>query len=135
MNFPFHLIQGAEAITRLETQCALPVVVQVRTKKRYFVPPSAQAKSMSQGEQEARARAAGIVPRQEYMERPINISCTGRLYSRHIVERLLRPNIYLRSVILRTFNVFLVFILCLCYPSECLCYVMLVEAQTFWEKY
>lgn len=39
---------------------------------------------MSQAEQEARARAAGVVPRQEYMERPINIACTAGVFDPYI---------------------------------------------------
>lgn len=52
-------------------------LVPVRTKKRYFIPPAVGLKDKSHAEQEAKARAAGVVIRQEYMERPINISCTG----------------------------------------------------------
>lgn len=56
-----------------------PALVPVRTKKRYFIPPAVGLKEKTLAEQEARARAAGVVIKQEYMERPINISCTGTL--------------------------------------------------------
>ncbi|XP_012689303.1 39S ribosomal protein L45, mitochondrial [Clupea harengus] len=75
-------LKGAEVL--LESRCSLPMVVQIRTKKRYFVPPSAQSKSMTQEEQEAKARAAGIVPRQQYIERAINISCTAGVVDPYI---------------------------------------------------
>ncbi|XP_062386984.1 39S ribosomal protein L45, mitochondrial isoform X1 [Sardina pilchardus] len=78
------LSKGAEAITLRETRCALPMVVQIRTKKRYFVPPSAKKDSMNQMDQEKLARAAGIVPRQQYMERTINISCTAGVFDPYI---------------------------------------------------
>ena len=53
------------------------VVIPIRTKKRYFIPPAVGLKEKSHAEQEAKARAAGVVIRQEYFERPINIACTG----------------------------------------------------------
>lgn len=61
----------------LDVQWPQAALVPVRTKKRYFIPPAVGLKEKSHSEQEARARAAGVVIRQEYMERPINISCTG----------------------------------------------------------
>lgn len=61
----------------LDVPWAQAALVPVRTKKRYFIPPAVGLKEKSHSEQEAKARAAGVVIRQEYMERPINISCTG----------------------------------------------------------
>lgn len=61
----------------LDVQWPQAALVPVRTKKRYFIPPAVGLKERSHTEQEAKARAAGVVIRQEYMERPINISCTG----------------------------------------------------------
>lgn len=70
-------MQNAEA--SLEVRYPLPFVVPVRTKKRYFVPPAVgiKKKAAASADQEAKARAAGVVLRQEYMERAINIACTG----------------------------------------------------------
>jgi len=55
----------------------VPVLVPIRTKKRYFIPPAVNLKERTQTDQEAKAKAAGLVVRQQYIERPINISCTG----------------------------------------------------------
>ena len=71
------LSQNAE--TALELQHPVPLFLPVRTKKRYFIPPAVGVKSKTKADPEARARAAGIVFRQEYMERPINIACTGKM--------------------------------------------------------
>ncbi|XP_007240208.3 39S ribosomal protein L45, mitochondrial [Astyanax mexicanus] len=68
----------------LEVQLAQPVVIPVRTKKRYFIPPSVSIKSRSLEEQEAAVRAAGVVARQQYIERPINISCTAGIVDPYI---------------------------------------------------
>ncbi|KAL2086904.1 hypothetical protein ACEWY4_017963 [Coilia grayii] len=86
---PLHRIssctsKGAEVITLLQATCALPMVTQIRTKKRFFIPPAPSPKQMSQAEQEAKARAAGIVVRQQYMERSINISCTAGVFDPYI---------------------------------------------------
>lgn len=61
----------------LDARLSRPVVVPFRTKKRHFIPPAVNVKQKTQAEQEAQARAAGVVVRQEYMERAINIACTG----------------------------------------------------------
>lgn len=68
----------------LDMQFPLPFVVPVRTKKRYFLPPSVGIKGKSEVDQAAKARAAGIVIRQEYMERAINISCTAGIFDPYI---------------------------------------------------
>lgn len=49
----------------------------MRTKKRFFIPPAVNLKEKQQENPEARARAAGIVFRQEYVERSINVACSG----------------------------------------------------------
>jgi hypothetical protein len=54
-----------------------PLVVPVRGKKRHFIPPAVGIKEKTKADPEARARAAGLVFRQQYVERSINISCTG----------------------------------------------------------
>lgn len=58
----------------------IPIFLPVRTKKRYFVPPAVGVKRKAEKTPEDKARAAGIVFRQEYMERPINIACTGKFF-------------------------------------------------------
>lgn len=61
----------------LNARLPQPVLVPIRTKKRFFIPPAVNVNQKSQSEQEAKARSAGVVVRQQYMERAINISCTG----------------------------------------------------------
>lgn len=70
-----HLFQYVAPL--LDGRLSLPVVVPIRTKKRHFIPPAVNVKTKTQAEQEAQARASGVVVRQEYMERAINIACTG----------------------------------------------------------
>ncbi|XP_026874083.2 39S ribosomal protein L45, mitochondrial [Electrophorus electricus] len=60
------------------------VVVPIRTKKRFFIPPPVNVKSKTQAEQMAKARASGVVIPQEYMERAINISCTAGIFDPYI---------------------------------------------------
>lgn len=67
--------QNAEAF--LDLRPPGPLYLPVRTKKRYFVPPAVGQKGHKQENPEAKARAAGIVIKQQYFERPINIACTG----------------------------------------------------------
>ncbi len=69
------VMQCAAAL--LNARLPQPVLVPIRTKKRFFIPPAVSVNQKSQSEQEAKARAAGMVVRQQYMERAINISCTG----------------------------------------------------------
>ena len=66
-----------KAQVSLDVQLPVPLVLPVRTKKRYFIPPAVGIKRKGEENTEAKARAAGIVFRQQYFERPINISCTG----------------------------------------------------------
>ncbi|XP_028827038.1 large ribosomal subunit protein mL45 [Denticeps clupeoides] len=63
----------------LEAQRAAPLVVPIRTKKRYFMPPAA-SKTTEKQEQAART----FVVRQEYMERQINISCTAGIFDPYV---------------------------------------------------
>uniref|UniRef100_A0A8C7YV48 Uncharacterized protein n=1 Tax=Oryzias sinensis TaxID=183150 RepID=A0A8C7YV48_9TELE len=62
----------------------LPLVLPARTKKRYFIPPAVGIKGKKQEDPEARARAAGVVIQQQYMERPINIACTAGVFDPYI---------------------------------------------------
>lgn len=68
----------------LDTRLTQPVLVPIRTKKRYFIPPATNVKQKTHAEQEAQARAAGVVVRQEYMERAINIACTAGIFDPYI---------------------------------------------------
>uniref|UniRef100_A0A8C7QGU0 Large ribosomal subunit protein mL45 n=1 Tax=Oncorhynchus mykiss TaxID=8022 RepID=A0A8C7QGU0_ONCMY len=80
----FSNLKNAEA--SLEVRYPLPFVVPIRTKKRYFVPPAVgvKGKAAASADQEAKARAAGVVLRQEYMERDINIACTAGVFDPYI---------------------------------------------------
>ncbi|XP_037114392.1 39S ribosomal protein L45, mitochondrial [Syngnathus acus] len=62
----------------------VPLIVPVRTKKRFYVPPPVGVKGKRDVNPEAKARAAGVVFRQEYMERPINISCTAGIFDPYV---------------------------------------------------
>uniref|UniRef100_A0A674F5E5 Large ribosomal subunit protein mL45 n=1 Tax=Salmo trutta TaxID=8032 RepID=A0A674F5E5_SALTR len=80
----FSNLKNAES--SLEVRYPLPFVVPVRTKKRYFIPPAVgiKGKAAASADQEAKARAAGVVLRQEYMERAINIACTAGVFDPYI---------------------------------------------------
>lgn len=73
----FASYQAAE--TSLDVRHPVPLFVPVRTKKRYFIPPAVGLKGKREQNTEAKARSAGIVIRQQYIERPINIACTGNI--------------------------------------------------------
>ncbi|XP_059187874.1 39S ribosomal protein L45, mitochondrial [Centropristis striata] len=75
-------LKNAEA--SLDLRHPIPLYLPVRTKKRYFIPPAVKLKGKKESNTEARARAAGIVFRQEYIERPINISCTAGIFDPYI---------------------------------------------------
>ncbi|XP_040002166.1 39S ribosomal protein L45, mitochondrial [Xiphias gladius] len=62
----------------------VPLFLPVRTKKRYFIPPTVGMKGKMQGSMEAKSRATGVVIRQEYFERPINIACTAGIFDPYI---------------------------------------------------
>ncbi|KAM8842755.1 large ribosomal subunit protein mL45 [Synchiropus picturatus] len=70
-----------------EVHHRLPLLLPVRTKKRFFIPPAVGvkgSKAPSQMQQEEKARAAGVVFRQQYFERPINISCTAGVFDAYV---------------------------------------------------
>ncbi|XP_034445942.1 39S ribosomal protein L45, mitochondrial [Hippoglossus hippoglossus] len=75
-------VTNAEA--SLGVRHPVPLYVPVRTKKRYFIPPAAGLKERTEGNMEAKSRAAGLVIRQEYSERPINIACTAGVFDPYI---------------------------------------------------
>ncbi|KAG8446885.1 hypothetical protein GDO86_014367 [Hymenochirus boettgeri] len=60
------------------------LIVPVRTKKRYFIPPAVGAKQKTTNEMIKKARAAGVVVPQEIIERPINLSCTAGIFDPYI---------------------------------------------------
>ncbi|XP_020775775.1 39S ribosomal protein L45, mitochondrial [Boleophthalmus pectinirostris] len=68
----------------LDIRSPVPLLLTVRTKKRYFIPPAVGLKKKGSANPEAHARAAGIVFRQEYIERPINIACTAGIFDPYI---------------------------------------------------
>ncbi|XP_077428283.1 large ribosomal subunit protein mL45 isoform X2 [Vanacampus margaritifer] len=61
-----------------------PLLVPVRTKKRYFIPPAVGVKGKLKVNPEAKARSAGLVYRQQYMERSINIFCTAAIFDPYV---------------------------------------------------
>lgn len=72
------------AAALLNARLSQPVLVPIRTKKRFFIPPAVNVNQKSQSEQEAKARSAGMVVRQQYMERAINISCTAGIFDPYL---------------------------------------------------
>ncbi|KAJ0033469.1 hypothetical protein NQD34_000576 [Periophthalmus magnuspinnatus] len=68
----------------LDVHSPVPLLLTVRTKKRYFIPPAVGLKRKRNANPEAHARAAGIVFRQEYFERPINIACTAGIFDPYV---------------------------------------------------
>ncbi|XP_062304812.1 39S ribosomal protein L45, mitochondrial isoform X1 [Osmerus eperlanus] len=87
MSLPFHRMSCCNlknAVVSLDMRFPLPFVVSVRTKKRYFIPPAVGIKGKTQVDQAAKARAAGIIIKQEYMERAINIACTAGVFDPYI---------------------------------------------------
>ncbi|KAG8014536.1 39S ribosomal protein L45 [Nibea albiflora] len=68
----------------LDVRHPVPLFLPVRTKKRYFIPPAVNLKEKKRGNPEAKAKAAGIVFRQEYTERPINIACSAGIFDPYI---------------------------------------------------
>uniref|UniRef100_A0A8C4NSS9 Large ribosomal subunit protein mL45 n=1 Tax=Dicentrarchus labrax TaxID=13489 RepID=A0A8C4NSS9_DICLA len=61
-----------------------PLFLPVRTKKRYMIPPAVGTKGQKEKDTAAQARAAGLVIRQQYLERPINIACTAGIFDPYI---------------------------------------------------
>uniref|UniRef100_A0A8C5QGF8 Large ribosomal subunit protein mL45 n=1 Tax=Leptobrachium leishanense TaxID=445787 RepID=A0A8C5QGF8_9ANUR len=77
-------LKGLVTILR-PTRWALPVtVLPVRTKKRHFIPPSVSSKYVSMDDMVKRAQAAGIVAPQEFIERPITLSCTAGIFDAYV---------------------------------------------------
>ncbi|KAK6473160.1 39S ribosomal protein L45 [Huso huso] len=76
--------QCMESLLDPARRCPPPTLVQMRTKKRHFIPPSVGAKHKTFSEQESKAKAAGVVVRQQYMERVINITCTAGIFDPYI---------------------------------------------------
>ncbi|XP_029016319.1 39S ribosomal protein L45, mitochondrial [Betta splendens] len=70
--------------TPLDVRHPIPVLLPLRTKKRCFIPPAVGMKAKKGVDPEAKARAAGIVFRQQYMERPINIACTAGIFDPYV---------------------------------------------------
>ncbi|XP_028424277.1 large ribosomal subunit protein mL45 [Perca flavescens] len=75
-------LMNAEA--SLDLRHPVPLYLSVRTKKRYFIPPAVGLKGKREENTEAKARAAGIVFRQQFFERPINIACTAGIFDPYI---------------------------------------------------
>ncbi|XP_029284224.1 large ribosomal subunit protein mL45 [Cottoperca gobio] len=61
-----------------------PLYLPVRTKKRFFIPPAVKTREKKVIDVEKKARKAGIVLRQQYLERPINIACTAGIFDPYI---------------------------------------------------
>ncbi|KAL4612820.1 39S ribosomal protein L45, mitochondrial [Arapaima gigas] len=78
-----HSVQREVALLNPAVQCHLPLVIPLRTKKRYFIPKTDDAKKHTI-DLEALSRAAGVVTQQEYMERAINISCTAGIFDPYV---------------------------------------------------
>lgn len=68
----------------LDIRQPVPLFLPVRTKKRYFIPPAVGMKGKTVENVEGHNRAAGIIFRQQYLERPINISCTAGIFDAYI---------------------------------------------------
>ncbi|KAI3353530.1 hypothetical protein L3Q82_020048 [Scortum barcoo] len=68
----------------LDVRHPVPLLLPVRTKKRYFIPPAVGRKGREEQSEESKARAAGFVVRQQYYERPINIACTAGIFDPYI---------------------------------------------------
>nr|XP_033774819.1 39S ribosomal protein L45, mitochondrial [Geotrypetes seraphini] len=77
-------IQEAEALLNPARFVQSLLIVPVRTKKRYFVPPKPGVKFQSFADMEAKARSSGVVMPQEIPERPINVSCTAGIFDAYI---------------------------------------------------
>ncbi|XP_070712705.1 large ribosomal subunit protein mL45 [Pempheris klunzingeri] len=75
-------LKNAEA--SLDVRHPAPLFLPVRTKKRHFIPPAVGLKMKAGEDSEAKARAAGIVFRQQYIERSINIACTAGVFDPYI---------------------------------------------------
>ncbi|XP_028267611.1 large ribosomal subunit protein mL45 [Parambassis ranga] len=68
----------------LDVRHPLPLFMPVRTKKRYFIPPAVGVRGQKEVNLEGKARAAGVVFRQQYMERTINIACSAGVFDPYV---------------------------------------------------
>ncbi|KAM4692230.1 large ribosomal subunit protein mL45 [Rhinophrynus dorsalis] len=76
--------QGLAAILNPARLAAPVLVLPIRTKKRYFIPPAVGAKHRTMKDMVNKARAAGVVTPHEIMERPINVSCTAGIFDPYV---------------------------------------------------
>ncbi|XP_053121864.1 39S ribosomal protein L45, mitochondrial [Hemicordylus capensis] len=77
-------LQGVECLLNPAHLLPSSVVVPVRTKKRYVVPPAVKQNYTTPEEQQKRFRAAGIVVPHERLVRPINIACTAGIFDPYV---------------------------------------------------
>ncbi|KAM7419819.1 hypothetical protein PAMA_016764 [Pampus argenteus] len=70
------------AETSLDVRYPVPLFLPVRTKKRYFIPPAVRMKDRRSLED--KAKTAALAYRQQYFERPINISCTAGIFDAYV---------------------------------------------------
>ncbi|KAM4623161.1 large ribosomal subunit protein mL45 [Discoglossus pictus] len=60
------------------------LIIPIRTKKRYFIPPAVGLKHKTMSDMINKARAAGVVVPQEVQERPINVSSTAGIFDPYV---------------------------------------------------
>ncbi|XP_053309241.1 39S ribosomal protein L45, mitochondrial [Spea bombifrons] len=76
--------QGLAAILSPPRLAAPVMILPIRTKKRYFIPPAVGSKHKTMSDMVNKARAAGVVTPQEIQERPINVSCTAGIFDPYV---------------------------------------------------
>ncbi|XP_063314905.1 large ribosomal subunit protein mL45 [Pelobates fuscus] len=76
--------QGMIAILNPARLATPATVLPIRTKKRYFIPPSVSSKYKTMTDMMNKAKAAGVVTPHEIPERPINISCTAGIFEAYV---------------------------------------------------
>ncbi|XP_053553666.1 39S ribosomal protein L45, mitochondrial [Bombina bombina] len=76
--------QGLLALLNPARLASPGLVLPVRTKKRYFIPPAVGVKHKTMNEMMNKARAAGIVAPHEIPERPITVSCTAGIFDPYV---------------------------------------------------
>ncbi|XP_077170612.1 large ribosomal subunit protein mL45 [Paroedura picta] len=81
LRVPWQSVEGLLNPTRL---AASSLIIPMRTKKRYRIPPSTNPKILTPEEHRIRNRAAGIVIPRERLARPINISCTAGFFDSYV---------------------------------------------------
>uniref|UniRef100_A0ACB8EUT2 39S ribosomal protein L45, mitochondrial n=1 Tax=Sphaerodactylus townsendi TaxID=933632 RepID=A0ACB8EUT2_9SAUR len=77
-------LQSAECLLNPARLAASSLVIPVRTKKRFFIPPSVNPKYVTPEQQQMHARAAGIVIPYEKLVRPMNIACTAGIFDPYV---------------------------------------------------